>query len=413
MRAKHHAVKHHAAHAPAHANVHAQAHAARHAVWNGHNGHPPALELEQTLFQYSASGTLNTPGTVLQYKLNNVGLVRGLDVLIRGTITGGGTTTSTRTALGISNFLSQVDFQDFSSYHRITTPGWHLNLIEAQKQRFSPWSAVTNDSPVGIVNQNAAPINRAAVFGQQLASSVAAAGTADFQVVYRVPFARDRFDLRGGIWAKKTGASAFVFMTINPNMFVTSTQDATLAVMQSGGTDLPTLSNVAIEVYQDYLDFFPKGADGNEVVPFKDLETAYLISNTQLVPLSQNNDNYAPFADEREFISVSAIFDNAGTLNKGTDVTYWSVKSANLLPIFQRSSFRQFCVQRKIFHDDLPAGMYYFSFEHRPIDTLAFGNTNLVLNPSSVTSASSQILLGYESFGRIGAVARAQAIPAS
>lgn len=388
-------------------------HHSRGAVWGGHNGQPPALELEQTLFQTSASGPLTSPGTVLQYKLNNVGLIRGLDVLIRGTITAGASTTSTLTPVGLANFLSQVDFQDFSSYHRITTAGWHLNLLESAKQRFSSFSAVTTDSPNGIVNQNPSPPSRTQAFGQVAASTIASTVARDFQVVYRIPFARDRFDLRGAIWAKKTGASAFVFFTLNPNMFVVSTADPTLAVYQSGGTDLATLSNMSIEVYQDYLDFFPKDGNGDEIVPWKDLEMAYLISNTQLTPLSQGQDNYAPFADERQFLSVSAIYDNAGVLNKGNDVSYWAVKSANLLPIFQRSSFRQFCVQRKIFHDDLPPGMYYFPFEQRPIDTLAFGNTNLVLNPSSVTSAAAQILLGYESFGRIGAVARAQAIPAS
>jgi hypothetical protein len=387
-------------------------HARRHAVWGGHNGQPPALELEQTLFQTSASGALNTPGTVIQYKLNNVGLIRGLDVLIRGTITAGAASTQNLTALGIANFLSQIDFQDFSSYHRITTPGWHLNLLESAKQRFSAWSAVTTDSPNGIVNQNPSPLNRTQIFGQQAAATIAATVSRDFQAVYRIPFARDRFDLRGAIWAKKTGASAFIFMTLNPNMFVGSAADPTLAVYQSAGADLATLSNVVVEVYQDYLDFFPKDAAGDEIVPWEDLEMAYLISNTQLTPLSQGQDNYAPFADERQFLSVSAIFDNAGTLNKGQDVSYWAVKSANLLPIFQRSSFRQFNVQRKIFHDDLPPGMYYFPFEQRPIDTLAFGNTNLVINPASVVSASAQLLLGYESFGRIGAVARAQAIPA-
>jgi hypothetical protein len=97
-------------------------------------------------------------------------------------------------------------------------------------------------------------------------------------------------------------------------------------------------------------------------------------------------------------------------LNFGSDINYWALKSANLLPMFQRSAGRQLNVQRTLFHDDMAPGCYFFDFMHRPVDTLAYGNTNLILQPSTVTDATAKLLLGYESFGRIGAVARATAI---
>lgn len=390
--------------------------AVRSAVWNGHDGQPPAIELEQQLYPQSVqniSGSTIGPGTVYQFKLNNTGLVRGLEVIMRGTITAGATSTQTRTPVGLANFLSQIVFQDFASYQRVSTTGWHLNLLQSAKERFSSQVALTGDSPNGFANNNPGTLNRTKIAGQQVASSISANGTSDFQVTYRIPFARDRFDLRGGIWAKKTGASAFVFLTLNPSMFVTSTQDFTNAVFQSGGSDLGTLSNFVIEVYEDYLDFFPRvgGPTGPEIVPWRDLEDAYLLTQTAASGLLQGQDNTVAFTDEREFLSVAAIYDNAGALNFGNDIGYWSVKSANLLPIFQRSAFRQLSVQRKIFHDDLPPGMYYFPFETRPINTQSFGNTNLVVNPSSVVGNTSQLLIGFEAFGRIGAVVRATALP--
>ena len=387
---------------------HAGNHGARMAIFGGANGQPPALEMEQQILPTVSNVTT---GGVTTFQLRNVGLIRGLNLLIRGTITGGGTSTQTLTALGLANLVSQVDFQDYSTYHRITTTGWHLNLLQSRK-REQPWlSAFTTDNPTGFANNNPATPTLTSISGLYTASTISANGNSKFQMIYRIPFCRDRFDLRGALWAKVTQASAFVFVTLNPNMFVTSTQDPTLAVYQSAGSDLATLSAVTMECYQDYLDQIPRGSDGVEILPWGDLEDAYLLTNTVSPQLVQGQDNSVSFTDQRQFLSAAAIYDNDGALNKWTDISYWMLAAANLTPIFKRSPIWQSSRQRELFKDDLPAGMYFFDFMHRPIDTQAYGNVQLVVNPSIVSGTPAVLYLGYEMFGRIGSVVKAQAIP--
>ena len=382
---------------------------ARRAIWHGYRGQPPALEMEQQILPSMPSTV--AVGSVIIVQLRNVGLIRSLNVRVTFSVTGGGTTSQTRTALGPANFFSTIDFQDYSTYHRITTQGWHVTLLEAAKQRSAPWAALTSDTPVGIANNNPGTLAATSIAGMQAQTTITAAATGVCQAVYKIPFARTRFDLRGALWAKVSQASSYVFLTINPNMFVTSSGDPLQAVYQSGGADLGTLSAVSVEVYQDYLDQIPKGADGREMLPYADLEEAYLLNNTSSGLMIANQDNSFSFTDQRKFLGVTALYDNNGATNFGSDILYWSLNSANLTPIFKRSALRQLNIQRELFKDDLPAGCYYFDFQHRPIDTQAYGNVQLVANPSLVSGSSSVMLLGYEMFGRIGQVARATALP--
>jgi len=381
---------------------------ARSSIFRGGGGQPPALEMLQQLLP-TVQGY--TTGGVTTFQLRNVGLIRGLTLIIRGEIAGGGTSSQALTKLGLANLVSQVIFQDYSTYQRINTTGWHLNLLQSRK-REQPWlAAFTTDNPTGMANNNPATPSLTSIAGNYVASSISASGNSKFQMVYRIPFCRDRFDLRGALWAKVTQASAFVFVTLNSNMFVTSTQDPTLAVFQSAGSDLATLSNVTMECYQDYLDQIPRGADGLEMLPWADLEDAYLLTQTVSPQLVQGQDNSISFTDQRQFLSASAIYDNNGALNAWTDISYWMLNAANLTPIFKVSPLMQVIRQREIFKDDLPQGMYFFDFMHRPIDTQAYGNVQLVMNPSLVSGTPAVLYLGYEMFGRIGAVVKAQAIP--
>jgi hypothetical protein len=367
--------------------------AARHIILRGGYGQPPARDMLQPLNPLLASAP--APGSVVTIPLRNVGLVKRVLVHITGTITAGATSTQTLTKLGLANLISNVTFTDLGNNQRINTPGWHLVAISSAKRRKVWGSAVTTDTPFGYGNN---------YLVQRTASSIAANGNTTFSLMLDVPFAVSDHDLAGAIWADTTQATMQISMTFNPSMFVASTADPTLAVYQSGGSDLATLSNVAVQVYQNYLDDLPINPQTKlPVLPVMDLATAYLLNQTPATVPVAGQDNAIPFVNNRRFLSLIVLFDNGGTLNVGSDINYFSLTSANFTAIQKTDAYTQAFLGRNRLGDDFPAGMYYWDFRDNPIDTNVSGNMQLLVNPSSV-AANSQLLLAWEQLGLIGLV---------
>jgi P3 major capsid protein len=357
---------------------------------------PPAIDMLQPLNPVLPSGT--GLGSVLTFQIRNVGLLKRLYLRFKATVTAGASTTQTLTKLGLANFLSNVTLWDLGNYQRINTTGWHLNLISSAKRRRVFGAAYTSDTPNGFGNNN----NRI----MYAAATIAANGTTEIDVVYEIPLVKNDVDLRGAIWADVTNAVMQIQATINPNMFVTSTADPTSAVYQSGGTDLATLSAISVQLFQNYLDRLPQNPqNGAPILPQSDLATAYLLNNSSSGLPIANQDNSAQFVNARSYESAAFIYDNNGTLNvNGSDLNYVAVQSANFTNVLYVDGKMLGLIDRNVLMDDPPAGMYYLDFRHRPIDTTQYGNTQLVINPSSVGGAAAVILYGWEAFGLIGLV---------
>lgn len=379
--------------APAPANPWAANASARQIILRGGYGQPPARDMLQPLNPLLASSP--APGSVVTIPLRNVGLVKRLVVRITGTITAGATSTQTLTKLGLANLISNVLFTDLGNNQRINSPGWHLIALSTAKRRKVFGSAVTTDTPFGYGNNYVV---------QKCAATIAATGNTNFALTLEIPFSVSDHDLAGAIWADTTQATMQIALTFNPSMFVASTADPTLAVFQSGGADLATLSGVAVQVYQNYLDDLPLNPQTNlPVLPVMDLATAYLLNQTPgTVPVS-GQDNAVPFVNNRRFLSLIVVFDNGGVLNTGSDINYFNLSSANFTAIQKTDPFMQAFLGRHRVGDDFPDGMYYWDFRDNPIDTNVSGNMQLLINPSSV-GANSQLLLAWEQLGLIGLV---------
>jgi hypothetical protein len=220
-------------------------------------------------------------------------------------------------------------------------------------------------------------------------------------------------DLRGAIFADVTNAVMQVQITLNPNMFVASTADPTLAVYQSGGVDLATLSALSIQVNQNYLDQLPRNPQtGAPILPALDLGTAYLLNNTASALPVVNQDNGIAFVNARSFESLTFVYDNNGTLNvNGSDLNYVSLVSANFTNILKYDGKMLIAAERDIIGDDFPRGMHYLDFRHRPLNTDVYGNMQMIINPNSVLGSGASFLLGWESFGIIGQVNQGGSLP--
>jgi hypothetical protein len=202
-------------------------------------------------------------------------------------------------------------------------------------------------------------------------------------------------------------------LTLNPQMFVSSTADPTLAVYQSAGSDLATISGVTVQCNQNYLDQLPRNPQtAAPILPALDLGTAYILNNTAGGLPVQNQDNGYAFVNARSYESVSWIYDNAGTLNpNGSDMNYVQVTSANFTQIWRFDGQMLCLMERDIVGSDLPRGMHYLDFRHRPINTDQYGNVQIILNPSSVGGSTATYLFGWEAFGVIGVVNQAGSLP--
>jgi hypothetical protein len=137
-----------------------------------------------------------------------------------------------------------------------------------------------------------------------------------------------------------------------------------------------------------------------------------MLNNTAFSGLVPGQNYLIPFANYRTFLSTSVIFDNAGTLNVGTDVNSFSLLASNTTQIFNYGPQEAALFARSVFMADPPKGVYFFSHRNSPIQTINFGNMNLALNPSSVT-AGAGLLVAWEQIANVSQVQFASALPNS
>jgi hypothetical protein len=360
----------------------AQNAAARNAVLS--YGQPIWLKvasLTQASNAYTAGQAL-----VLNVPVQNVGLIRRFIVNCKFTVAQGAAETQTAQTFGGANALSQIVLTDFNNLVRVNTTGWHLSLLGTARRQMAFGAAFTSDTPFGIgANYN---INKTP-------SSVTTSQTVYQQ--YEVPVAYSDIDLRGAMFAQLVNATANLQLTINPNFFVTSSGNGTQAVYKSSTAQLGVISAYTIDVYEETIDQLPRDGGGNFVLPNLDINTQYNILNVTQTGLAVGADFSLPFSNLRQFLSTFVIYDNAGTLNAGTDLNYISLTAANSLNLFKFDpTMLQLINGRFKINDDWPKGTYYLPSREKPISTLNFGNVALNINPSSVT-AGAQLLVGYES----------------
>lgn len=364
---------------------------------------PPAVDMWQQLNPILPASV--GPGSVITIQLRNVGLVKRLVVEFSATITAGAVSQQNLTALGLANLISNVTFIDLGNNTRINSTGWHLNLVSSVKRRRVFCAAVASDTPngYGIIN------NRVMFAPATIAATVAT----PIRFILEIPFVKNNHDLRGAIFADVTNAVMQVQITLNPQMFVSSVADPTLAVYQSAAADLATLSAVSVQCNQNYLDQLPRNPNNAApILPALDIGTAYLLNNTASGLPVVNQDNGFSFVNARSYESVAFIYDNNGTLNiNGTDLNYIQVTSANFTQILRYDGMMAVTNERDVLGADFPRAVRYLDFRHRPINTDQYGNMQLIVNPSSVGGSAATILFGWEAYGVIGQVNQGGSLP--
>ncbi len=337
-------------------------------------------------------------GQIITQQARNVGFVKKFIVEVQAIMTGtAGGPTHTLTKIGGANFFSNIILTDLSNQQRINTSGWHLVAVQSAKYRFPYAASITaTDTPLGYGN-NVQTIMKAPAF---INGVVAATNVSLF---FEIPVTYSDTDLRGGIYAGVIGATFQIQLTVNPNLFQTSTGDPVLSMYQSSSAVLGTLTSAVITIHQVYLDQLPMGSRG-PILPLLDMNVGYMLNNTAQGGLVANQNIQLQYANFRDFVSTTVIYDNAGVLNAGSDVNNISLQTANLVTIFLVDP-NVFCLWNRLrLNIDFPPGMYYYDSRSKPIATVQYGNMALVFNLSSVTSASSSLLIGWEALAQFNQI---------
>ena len=363
--------------------------------------------------QIYSAGIDPTKQTQVNIPVKNVGAIRGFLVKVSGTVhNSDGALDGTLTPPGASNVLSNIQFTDFTNLVRINTTGWHLSLLNSAKQPLTFGGVYSPNLPVGYGNNWT-------VF--QATSPLAHGEDGTIQYYYWVPITYSRTDLRGIMWAGLNNAAAYLQLTINTALGVAAgggTAADPLNAVYAGTASITWKSGtlVTITVWQDYLDQVPLVKDANgqpqPLLPQQDQSQFYELKNTVLSPIVVNNPFLITYANYRVFYSTTVVFDNAGVLNTGSDVSNWQMITANTTQQFFKGPSEAALFARNTFHADPPAGFYYFSHRDAPISTQNYGNQALQLTASAVT-AGAYAAVGFEAFANLTQVGYASSLPNS
>jgi hypothetical protein len=365
-----------------------------------------SVSMAQAIF----SGTF-TPTTtpVLQINPRNVGFIKFFRVRFSATVTNNdGSNNLTLTNLGLANFFTNIQFTDLNNNQRINTAGWHINFLNTIRHRkpFAGTWALGTDQMSGYGENFTSVITAPATIPHSTGNVLTIAGYYDIPVTY------SEDDLRGGIYANVVNAVMQLQLTFNPTPFVATGADSTFAIYH--GSTNATITAVNITVYQYYLDQLPVGPQG-VILPNLDVSTIYEMKQSQFQNIPSGQDFPVQFPNFRSFLSTFAIY-NANSANDsgrgiGADINYWALQAANFTNFWKLDPQTQTLETRQILGTDFPAGCYYQSYRRKPVSTVQYGNVELIINPSSSTTAS-YLQIGFEDFSLINTLTQAGSLPA-
>ncbi len=355
---------------------------------------------------FTTTITNYVPGTAfpINVKVQNVGLVKRFWVEVTATLQDNAAGTGqSLTELGPANCFSNVTLTDTSNQVRINTTGWHLHHVATARRRSIFGAAYATSDPSG----TGANLNIMKAINIPPGGNDGGA----FQWFYEVPVSYSDTDLTGAMWMNVTNATANLQLILNPQFFAAAgVTDATGSVYQAnagGSIHASPISTMTVTVYQNALDQLPVDNNGAYLLPNLDLQYALLFLSTSTSGFTTGLDQAVPYANFRQFVSTFVLYDNGGTLNPGTDLNYIALQSANMTNFFKVDPFLLSLLSRNMIGDDFPAGLYYIDTRNQPINTLQYGNRQLILNPKGAVAAGANFQIGYEALAPLGIMSQA------
>ena len=323
---------------------------------------------------------------VFQFNPLQIGFLRRFFVEITCTISNTDSShAASLTSFGADNILQNLTFNDFTGNPRHNCSGRSLSFVEAAKFRNVPSAAYTTDSVSG--------------FGSNIASNVAptiaASGTATLRRIFEVPIMVDHgFNMAGGLWLGTNNQSTTLNITVNPNPIGLPAADPLNLVykLATGGTTIAStpITSCTVTVYQDYWNNVPVDGMGNPLLPQLDLQTAYLITETNsgmtFAAGQQSSWNYPTFS---KVLGTYVVYDNgAAALNPGTDINFINLVISNYSLIKQYDPFMLDRLTRAVMMASYPSGAYALITRQHPLNVDQYPALQLQITPSSANTGS-------------------------
>src|SRR5690606_29930294 len=121
------------------------------------------------------------------------------------TLDTGNTGTATRTPFGTANLVSEIRFDDLSSYTRVQTSGRYLSLLNTLRQGYGYGGVYDPALPMGYGDNFDVFEGPATITTDQSSVPV--------RHVYYLPIAYSQTDLRGAIFMQSVGATCNLQIT--------------------------------------------------------------------------------------------------------------------------------------------------------------------------------------------------------
>jgi hypothetical protein len=331
---------------------------------------------------YSATFNPQNGNVAIVNTILPVGLLLRFIVQVTATFAELGAGTESVTDFGAQNLLSNIQFTDLQNNQRHNCNGLQLAMTQSFKDKHPFIGAASYAQLEG---------NFGANWSLASATAPTTEATGSAEAWYEIPVAYSDDDLRGAIYANVVSNQMNLQLTVNPNP-APGTGDDTFAVFYGSASNAgSSITSITINIWQEYLDQLPVGVIGPNgqtgiVLPQLDISTLYQLLYTNFSNLTAGQDNYFQYTNFRRFMSILGIYNSTGTRGGrgvGGDITFWKLVSANLTNIFQETPYERARVQRRILGTDPPPGTYYFPSRQHPIYTLASGNMQLDLVPTT------------------------------
>jgi P3 major capsid protein len=359
--------------------------------------------------QLVTSEQVNPPSNpVLIVQPINVGLVKRYTIVVAGTITNSGTVPIQLSDWGLANLFGPggIQYTDLNNYLRVNTSGAHLTLL-AQAKRRRAYGSTTQDNVRGVaLPNNVSKMTNVepALWPVFIAPFTIANGTSgNFRAVFELPLSYTDDDLRGAVWANVLNAVQQITLTFNQQAVSAAPGDTNYCIYQGPAGAAGNISACTVTIYQEYLDQLPKaqGPQGpTTILPALSLSTVYELKSTIFSGVTQNQEFYIPYANQRSFISTFATYNVNGSEGGrfvGADINYWALLAANASYIWKLDPFTVAQKSRDHLNSDLPYGTYYFPSRRKNIATLQYGNLQLTMNAANA-SAGNYVNVMWEAF---------------
>lgn len=316
------------------------------------------------------SFTGHSPGDTIRIKTLNTGVITSFDLVVSATVTQGATPAAYN-SFAPYNLLSRVTFKDYNQTQRVNTDGYSLHFLHMTRAG----KILDSDAESKIASSTAIRFN------------------------LTVPCAYDpATDLRGAVLAQTVVGEQYLELEIPAAVLGT---DAFKNVFSSAGGASATISNIQVDVYQNYIQ-----PNDLKTLPLLDLGTVYEIAGgyESGTDIATNSEKWINYPNVRNVLSAMFVGVDAGaamTNSSFGQLEIWANSNAKLRE-FSYLDIRNM-LSNQIVGYTLPDGVAYFGSRANPIATQMYGNVQIKANWGTITGGNTYTQSQYESFYPNGA----------